>query len=200
MHDAFSGRASIAVENFFHERIGAHDITVAKANDYRGFVEWARGFVGEAGFSLPSRTELVIKQYMEDNVRYFVFDIVEITEQASSIEPTIYEFEFTDLYHPLVISTLIPGETKITLFIITEFQPPWWVEYTAWPLSLAHYRSFDGPSIAPISFEVAPGKLAMIDLGIAGLFEGGPAWLTVLEYEGHLGWLIHDLKLLLRWC
>ena len=49
------------VEILFHKRMGAHDITVAKANDYTGFVEWARGFIGEAGFNLSSRTEPVIR-------------------------------------------------------------------------------------------------------------------------------------------
>jgi hypothetical protein len=183
-----------AVEILFHERIGAHDITVAKANDYVGFVEWARNFVGEAGFSLPSRAEPIIEQYIKDDVRYFVFDIVEITEQESSIEPIVYEFETPVLYYPLVISTLIPGETKITLFLITEPQlAKWtWTESTVWPLSLAYYLSAED---IPISFELTPGELASIDTRIAELFEGSPAQLTVLKYEGPLQWLTRDLKL-----
>ena len=191
------GATPPAVEILFHERIGAHDITVAKANDYVGFVEWARGFVGEAGFSLPSQAEPVIEQYIDDDVRYFVFDIVEITEQESSIEPIVYEFETPVLYYPLVISTLILGETKITLFIITEPRLAWWTESLVWPLGLAYYLP---PSTAPISFGVTYGELAMVDARIISLFEQGPvwafpAWLTVLKYEGPLQWLTRDLKL-----
>lgn len=175
-----------AVEILFHEQIGAHDITVAKANDYAGFMEWARNFVGEAGFSLPSRAEPVIEQYIEDDVRYFVFDIVDITEQESSIEPIVYEFETPVLYYPLVISTLIPGETKITLFLITGlYLAQWtWTESTVWPLSEV-----------PIDFRLMPGELARIDTRIAELFKGGPAYLSVLKYQGPLQWLTRDLKL-----
>ena len=200
------GVAPPAVEILFHERIGAHDITVAKANDYAGFLEWARDFVGEAGFSLPSRAEPVIEQYIEDNVRYFVFDIVEITEEERSIEPIVYEFETPVLYYPLVISTLIPGETKITLFIIQpsslSYRPapspfrlayygrPWWT----------HPWTPDAPppSLLPmfsISFSITPQELARIDPQIAKMFDSDRARLSVLEYKGPLRELTTDLRL-----
>lgn len=185
------GKAPPAVEILFHEQIGSHDITIAKANDYEGFVEWARDFVGQGGFDLPTQAEPVIAHYTRNNIRYFVFDIIEVTEQERSIEPIVYEFETPDLYYPLVISTLIPGQTKVTLFIITGFDVGWESPSDVWPLSLVHYPL----TSVPIRFQVTAYDLVGIDAGIAGLFNMGLAQLTVLGYEGPLGNLTEDLKL-----
>ncbi len=184
------------VEVTFHEKIGAHDITVVNASDASALTEWVENFLEANGISqeisLQSFTP-TIEDYMARGFRFFVLDLVEMSSQQKSVEPILYRFETKFLYYPLKISSPIPGDTNITLFLltngkITPFDFPFFSSY--YPLKMAYYRSENHR--APIQFNLTGGQLSIIDLRIGELFEDS-AWLTVLEYEGQLSGLTKDL-------
>lgn len=184
------------IEVTFHERIGAHDITVVNASDVLALTEWVENFLEEneisQGISLQD-FEPAIEDYMARGFRFFVIDLIEMSSQQKSVEPILYRFETKFLYYPLKISSPIPGNSKLTLFLLTNgkiysFSLPFFSSY--YPLKMAFYRTRSHQ--ASIQFNLTNGQLSMIDLRIGELFEG-EAWLTVLEYEGQLSGLTRDL-------
>ena len=186
------------IEVTFHEKIGAHDITVVNASDALALTEWVENFLEENEISREislQNFESAIEGYMARGFRFFVIDLIEMSSQQKSVEPILYRFETKFLYYPLKISSPIPGDTKITLFLLTKgkiqsFHFPFYAPY--YPLKIAYYRT--GNHRAPIQFNLTNGQLSIIDLRIGELFEG-EAWLTVLEYEGQLSGLTRDLMI-----
>lgn len=183
-----------SVEVTFHEKIGAHDITVVKASDALELTTWAEDFLELNNVSQEislQKFETVIEDYMARGFRFFVLDLIEISPNQKSVAPILYQFETGFLYYPLKISSPISGDTKITLFLLTngEIENP--LYFSPWnPLRKASYRS---PSLwEPIEFNLTKGQLGIIDLRIAEMFQNG-ACLTVMEYEGPLSGLIKDL-------
>lgn len=183
------------IEVTFHEKIGAHDITVVKASDATELTEWADNFLEENGISqiISLRNfESVIEDYMARGFRHFVLDLIETSSQEKSVEPILYRFKTSFLYYPLKISSPVPGDTEITLFVLTNNKIHNSFSYSFYPLRMAYYRS--GNHWAPIQFNLTKGELSIIDLRIGRLFEEN-AWLTVLEYEGQMKWLKIDLMI-----
>jgi hypothetical protein len=190
-----------SVEVTFHEKIGAHDITVVKASDASELITWAEDFLKSNEISQEislQEFELIIEDYMARGFRFFVLDLIEISPDKNSVEPILYRFETSFLYYPLKISSPIPGDTKITLFLITNrkitspfyYMPPN-------PLTIAFYRSLIPevqPELEPIQLNLKKGQLSIIDLRIGEIFEDN-VWLTVMEYEGPLNGLTRDLMI-----
>jgi len=196
------------VEIVFHEKIGAHDIWVVKANDAGEFAEWAEDFLARNGIDYqifpqeqrpedlvtigpgryPSPLEWVVSGYILEGIDFFVFDLIELVPDLRSVEPIVYHFETDCLYYPLTISSVIPGETKISLFLLTPQ-----------PLDLEKLREIEprveevGMRVAwtggrPIQCKLNAAEVASIDLRLEELL-GGDAWLTALvsswgRYEG----------------
>ncbi|TET39918.1 MAG: DUF2330 domain-containing protein [Dehalococcoidia bacterium] len=177
------------VEVIFHQRIGAHDITVVRASDTEELVQWAQGFLEDRGIehdiSSP-KLESVVGRYIEDGIEFFVFDLIEVTSDPGSIEPIIYQFETDSLYYPLVISSLASGETEISLFLLT----PGIIDFAELPRGMhlgLHYGQ-------PVRFQLDEGELRAIDSEIAQLLGDG-AWLTAVKYDGDLEDLESDLRI-----
>lgn len=198
-----------SVQVTFHEKIGAHDITVVNVSDSLEFIAWMEDFLELNSINREvflDEFELVIADYMARGFRYFVLDLIEMSVKENSIEPILYQFETTFLYYPLKISSPISGDTKITLFILTN--DAWsWYSLWGWSIPLALPRAFTyywkcyplriafyevNYWSAPIHFNLTNGELCTVDLRIGELFESG-AWLTVLEYKGALNLLTRDL-------
>jgi len=181
------------VEVMFHEKIGAHDITVVKAGSALELTDWAEGFLRENGISQEvslQKFEAIIEDYMARGFRFFALDLIEINPQQNSVEPILYRFETSFLYYPLEISSPLSGDTKITLFLLTDgkIESPLFYQL----FRVAVYYS---PSLwEPIQLDLTRGELCLIDLRIGELFEEG-ASLTVLEYEGPLNGLAGDLMI-----
>lgn len=109
----------------FHERLGAHDITVLKVNRSDEFADWvqekARALTG-GQVSLPdSIRELIAKYLNEYNCPYFVFDVIEVGPDPQSVEPIIYEFKTSEVFYPLEISSTFHGQTTIDLVIFSRY-------------------------------------------------------------------------------
>lgn len=187
------------VEIVFHEKIGAHDITVVKAADSAELVQWAENFLVATGIkhkiSSP-KLELLVGDYIARDINYFVFDLIEVTSEPKSIEPIVYRFDTAFLYYPLKISTLAEGWTDINLFLLTP-QPVnlhWLPQGSELPQGMEIGKFYGRNKTQPIQFKLTKEELASIDLNIASLL-GGNAWLTAMSYHGDLAGLTGDLKL-----
>ena len=121
------GRDSImsensAIEIVFNEKIGPHNITAVQINSSQDFSLWVDEFLSDKGINdidLPDDLELIIDNYIKQNITYFVFDIIDLNSEKKSVEPIIYKFDCDYLFFPLEISSIIEGKTKITLALIT---------------------------------------------------------------------------------
>lgn len=187
------------VQVLFQEKIGAHDLTAVKANDFQEFVRWAQDFVkkSDAGTSdvgtleFTSAWQAMIKQYLDTGYRYFVFDIVTLTSEKKSLEPIVYEFSSKAFYYPLAISSLLPGNSEIQLFAITPEIPDIWA--LELPIEFGSYYTFHGQR-KNIIFKIAVNEVNRIAPELHGLFSKSP-YFTCLKYEGPLADLESDLLL-----
>ena len=187
------------VEIVFHEKIGAHDITVVKAADSSELVQWAEKFLKDTGIEYQvssPKLESVTQSYIAQDINFFVFDLIEVTSEPKSIEPIVYRFDTDFLYYPLKISTLAEGWTDINLFLLTP-QPlnlHWLPEGSELPqgMEIGKFYGENGPEF--IQFGLNEDELISIDVSLASLLEEN-AWLTAISYHGDLADLTKDLKL-----
>jgi hypothetical protein len=192
MYSSEDGARSGSVEVVFHEEIGAHNITVVRARDAVDLVDWIENFLEANGVDESVSLgdfESILKDYMGRGFQYYVLDLITVTSDERSVDPILYRFNSDFLYYPLVITSPVPGETKIVLFLLTEEK----VDEDYQPMQLAYYQVL-GERPKPIEFLLSKGDLSKIHLRIGELFEEG-AWLTVLKYDGKLSWLTRDLMI-----
>jgi len=171
------------VDIVFHEKIGAHDIWVAKATDAAEFVHWAEDFLArnQIQYQISSpELESVIAEYIAEDIEFFVFDLIEISPERESIEPIVYRFKSDTLYYPLKISSIVSGWTEITLFLLT----PWWLaDFSQLPRSEFGGREY-GLAICrtgdePIQFGLEGNEVESIDRKLSELLRGN-AWLSAI--------------------
>jgi len=180
---------SRGVEIVFHEEIGAHNISVVRSTDTQELVSWMNDFLEQSGVDEETTLldfESAVQDYMKRGYRYYVLDLITVSQEKRSVDPILYRFNSSFLYYPLVITAPVGGETQITLFLITEGKP----QGSFFPLSRAQY--FTEGSWKRIEFLLSVGDLARIDIRIAEMFEDG-AWLSVLKYDGEMKLLTKDL-------
>ncbi|MFC2000391.1 DUF2330 domain-containing protein [Chloroflexota bacterium] len=179
----FEGAGGVGVDIVFHEKIGAHDIWVAKATDAAEFVHWAEDFLArnQIQYQISSpELESVVTEYIAEGIEFFVFDLIEISPEIESIEPIVYRFKSDALYYPLKISSIVSGWTGITLFLLT----PWLLtdfsqlpkgEFKGEEYGLTICKAND----RPIQFGLARGELESIDHRLSELLPGN-AWLSAI--------------------
>jgi len=115
-------RARPAGEVTFHEKIGAHDISVTHVLDSGGFVEWVEEYLRSMGASnptIPEPLKQVVDEYLEERFSWFVFDVVSLDEEPKTNEAIQYRFATDSLYYPLKITRTESGETSIELLVLT---------------------------------------------------------------------------------
>ena len=179
----------VGVDIVFHEKIGAHDIWVAKATDAVEFVQWAEDFLvrNEIQYQISSpELESLVGEYIDEGIEFFVFDLIELTPDQRSVEPIVYRFQSDKLYYPLKISSIVSGATEITLLLVThdrlaDFSQLPKSEFGGHEYGLAIPTTSVGTSDErqPIQFELWKGELKSIDHRLAKLFSGH-AWLTAV--------------------
>lgn len=111
-----------AGEITFHEKIGAHDISVTRVINSRGFVEWVDKYLESEEVDnpvIPYEMKTVIEEYLEEGFTWFVFDVVELDEQVRTNDAIQYRFKTDFLYYPLKITKVEHGQTTIDLLILT---------------------------------------------------------------------------------
>jgi hypothetical protein len=190
------GRAGLEnvpqLEVIFHEQIGAHDITVVVAENTQELISWAEDFLGTRAQGISwMKLEDIAAGYIRRGIKYWVFDIIDLSDHMKSREPIVYTFESNHLYYPLEISSLASGTTEITLYTLTSDKP----DARSVQGAGFHILSLEaGGENFPLEFEVGKNDLRRISTDVEGLFGSG-AWLTVLGYSGTLDDLSGDLIL-----
>ncbi len=200
MPRAATSQYKSGLEVIFHQKIGAHDITVVKATSADELSKFISNYTRSMGVSQPSireGTAQIISEYLTRSYNYWVFDLVDLYSTTRSVEPIIYKFQSPSLYYPMKVSATTKGPTEIILYLITANQ----ITETVIPpkMRMAHYV----PADQPIQFQVTHDELATIDKEVASLF--GPvmliyppspaAWFTAIKYEGDLEDLDFDLEI-----
>jgi hypothetical protein len=192
-YETYDQARSGSVEIVFHEKIGAHNITVVKASDTSELLAWMEDFLNnngvDSGISLGN-FESVIEEYMNRGFRYYVLDLITVTAKEKSLNPILYRFRSYFLYYPLIITSPVSGTTEIILFTITEGKVT--EDYS--PFQKVKYKFGYASSVHAIELVLAKGELSKIDLRIGELFQS-EAWLTVLKYSGEASWLNKDLMI-----
>ena len=170
--------AASAAEVTFHEKIGAHDISVVHVLDSGYFAEWIANFLKKNGAG-PQKISPVllatIEQYLLDGHHWFVFDVVELGRQTKTNDAIQYRFATDKFYYPLRISNTDSGNTNIQLFAVTEN-------------GLSHYFALPQEKIRqrhrPLRF--ARGRILELNEEMAGMFSGPEISVQTLRIQGNL--------------
>ncbi|MHC4482957.1 MAG: hypothetical protein ACYSW4_05355 [Planctomycetota bacterium] len=172
----------------FHQKLGAHDVTVVKVNQPDKFVDWieekARAITANQTAVPDSLRKLVAKYLNEYKCPYFVFDVIEVGPDPKSVEPIIYEFRYPLLFYPLEISSTFHGQTSIDLIVFSENllnQDPFW--------DLDFQLSSATTVNAADLNEVLPRLKELL---------GETAWIQAFRYKGDIRNLTGNIKAGLR--
>ncbi|WP_455364837.1 DUF2330 domain-containing protein [[Eubacterium] cellulosolvens] len=206
-------------EIIFYGKIKSHNITVIRVDNATRFLEEAELFLASLGYAtqIPfENIESIVNQYMQNDIHYFVFDLVDLTTEITSIEPLAYTFNCNYLYYPMVISSTASGDTAITLFVLTESplnngEFPKGVDYghfiyelpaipTSFPTgATVTYATQSTTILRAMQFDISHEELQYLfsdmqnsSSRIPTFFSSG-CWISVLTYEGALKSLNTDL-------
>ncbi len=196
MEGVSSSAASIKV--LLDKRMGAHNVTAIKIDEITDFKSWVESFLADKGFSPAGnyeKVEEVAADYVRRGINYFVFDLVEVTPELTSIKPLVYRFKSDKFYYPLKTSNTFGGTGGINLVVIT---PGTMVDPI---IGNSVYRSKNGeysiyPSLDPLtenglfaveastSAEISKDELKSVYNDGEDLFENEPIFLQVINYYG----------------
>ncbi len=180
------------IEIVFHDKIGAHDISILKVKDSTHFKEWVENYLKENGVQdvvFPPNTNNVIEYYLKKEMSFFAFDVIEISKNESSVEPLVYKFKTDRLIFPLKISSIIKGESQISLALITPDNLPLDIR----PLKNLGFfgnRYYDDY----ISKLISKKEIREVDENLSDLFKGN-GQLTFVSQRFNLSKLSKDLEL-----
>jgi hypothetical protein len=124
-----------AGEVTFHKKIGPHDISVTKVLDRQGFIRWVTEYLQKAGVDnpqIPPPLAEAIAEYLAEDYRWFVFDVVELGKETVTNDAIQYRFASDCVYYPLRITRAEEGQTSIRLLILT---PRLLSDFSALPIS-----------------------------------------------------------------
>jgi len=96
---------SRGVEIVFHEEIGAHNISVVRSTDTQELVSWMNDFLEQSGVDEETTLldfESAVQDYMKRGYRYYVLDLITVSQEKRSVDPILYRFNSSFLYYPLV--------------------------------------------------------------------------------------------------
>jgi len=89
---AYGGDGYFKVEDgisiIFHKEIGAHNITVVKANNAQQLTSWMRDFLQNSGVSKEislQNFEQVVEDYMARGFRYYVLDLITVSPEPKAL-------------------------------------------------------------------------------------------------------------------
>jgi hypothetical protein len=124
----------------FHERIGAHDVSVARVVSGEGFVEWVNDYLRHANVGnpvIPPRLRTVVQEYIDDGFCWFAFDVVSLEHKFKTLEALQYRFQCSAMFYPVKISRSNEGQTSMELLVLT---PRLLRTFTGIPLSQIQLR------------------------------------------------------------
>lgn len=111
-----------AGEITFHEKIGAHDVTVVRVLEPGRFVGWVNDYLkrAQAGNpTIPAPLQTSVTEYLREGFTWFVFDVVSLDDRLKTTDALEYRFKTSSLYYPIKISRANQGLTSIQLLVLT---------------------------------------------------------------------------------
>ncbi len=111
-----------AAEVTFHEKIGAHDISVTRVLNKNGFIKWVTNYLKTSGVKnpkIPDDLKAVINEYLEEKFVWFVFDVISLDNKPKTNDAIQYRFKTNRLYYPLKITKTEKGHTSVELMILS---------------------------------------------------------------------------------
>jgi hypothetical protein len=112
----------VAGEITFHEKIGAHDISVAHVLDKDVFVRWVEKYLDSLGVKnpiIPEGLKKVVEEYLEEKFTWFVFDVVSLDKELKTNDAIQYRFKTENLFYPVKIMSTEEGYTSMEFLILT---------------------------------------------------------------------------------
>ena len=152
-----------AGEITFHERIGAHDVAVARVVSGEGFVEWVNDFLRRSSVDnpvIPPRLRRVVQEYLDDGFCWFAFDVVSLENKFKTLEALQYRFATSALFYPVKISRSNRGQTSMELLVLS---PTLLRTFTGIPLNQIELRH------EPVSLTSA--EVRSLDKGMDALLD-----------------------------
>ncbi len=121
---ALGGQAAAkpAGEVTFHEKIGAHDISVTKVLDAKGFIAWVETYLKKQGVGSPRISDTMqglVGEYLKEGFAWFVFDVVALDTTPKTNDAIQYRFKSNCLFYPLKITRTDTGPTAIDLLVLS---------------------------------------------------------------------------------
>ena len=190
------GMPSYNVEITFQDTIGAHNITIFHIRDGTNFNSYATDFAAQAGLSditFSSDFQNTVDEYLEDDISYFVFDIIDISEEEHSIDPIVYRFKTDFLFYPLKITAASDvGETyaEVNVFCITKNRIKNEIFSDLSFYSNINYYWYYGDPLSDIN--LSEDELLEISPDIYNIFKGDPILMSH-EYYGRYSNLDGDI-------
>lgn len=137
------------VEVVFEKIVGAYDVTIVKVQELVTFLKWIDEFAAKKG--LPAKDisndfRKGITNYLKRQINYFVFSVVDVSEQKYSVKPLFFRFSSDYLYFPMLISGVSEiGESNsfVNLFLITERRLRLPEVEQFWQGRVRHYENSD---------------------------------------------------------
>ena len=124
-HEDDSREKGISVE--FTADMAEHDITVIHIESWDHLKQWLVQFMADKQipmeFDLDSIEKTVVA-YAADDIRYFIFDIIDLAKDERSTNPLVMDFESDKLYYPLRVNALYNGPSDVQLYIFSPSRIP----------------------------------------------------------------------------
>jgi len=170
----------------FQKTIGAHYLTVVRAEDSTALTEWVKTFLEGMGYSSgpPPKLGELVENYTRQGIYFFAIDMVRASNSTASVESLMYEFETSKLYYPLRISNLFSGTTQISLFTITSD-------------TLDDHLILSSKFAKKAQFQVKKETISQITPGMTKLFSTNP-YMCFYSFTGPIDSLHEDMQADLR--
>jgi len=175
------------VEVTFQDIIGAHNITIFHILNGTNFNDYATDFAAQAGLNditFSSKFQNMVEEYLEDDISFFVFDIIDTSEDEHSIDPIVYRFKTDFLFYPLKITAASDvGETyaEVNIFCITKNRIKDEIFSDLSFYSSINYYSYYSDYLNDI--DLSEDELLEISSDIYDIFKGDPILMSH-EYYG----------------
>jgi hypothetical protein len=175
------------------EQLGPHQVTVVEVSDVNDFLQWVEQFFHENDLGAPNLDEdlhQVVVSYIEQGLRFFVFDIITAVNERKTVQPLVYLFKSRDMYYPLCVTNLYGGSGSIELLLVA---PEDILLHTYYGLGMSPapgYAVIDGAITYRFSrsgtAKLTAAELEQIEPSMASLLKDETVMLGAVKYEGPL--------------
>jgi hypothetical protein len=116
-------KPSEVVNVVFQEQIGIHNVTTVETENASELILFAEQVLSEVAATDDIKWtdfENIATDYITRGMKYWVIDLLDLTESTNSRDPLIYSFETDYLYFPLIVSSVNSGSTLIDVVTVSK--------------------------------------------------------------------------------